>query len=349
MISEVLNEYGLNSAALNVTPFGTGLINHTWKIHLNGDANSFILQKINCKIFRKPEDIAHNTRLIGEYLHKNFPNYLYVRPLLSKSGADIVHIKDKGFFRLVPFVENSHTIDVVQSPGQAYEAARQFGKFTKLLNGFDVSQLRITIPDFHNLPLRYSQFLDAIKQGNPSRIEDSKEMIQWLVEHDFLVKRFGAMEQSSGFKKRVTHHDAKISNVLFNENNQGLCVIDLDTVMPGYFISDVGDMFRTYLSPVSEEESDFTKVEVRDEYYHAICEGYLSEMREELSADEKSGFFDGGCYLIYMQALRFITDHLQDDAYYGAHYANQNFVRAGNQMILLQKLLSKESEMRSSH
>ena len=174
-------------------------------------------------------------------------------------------------------------------------------------------------------------------------------MIQWLMDQDFLVRRFSAMEEGGGFKKRVTHHDAKISNVLFNEQDQGLCVIDLDTLMPGYFISDVGDMFRTYLSPVSEEESDFSKVEVRDEYYHAICEGYLSEMKEELSADEKSGFFDGGCYLIYMQALRFMTDHLQDDAYYGVHYANQNYVRAGNQVTLLQKLLEKESELRSAH
>src|SRR5437762_4451273 len=120
---------------------------------------------------------------------------------------------------------------------------------------------------------------------------------------------------SKEFKMRVTHDDTKISNVLFNENGKAICVIDLDTVMPGYFISDVGDMMRTYLSPVSEEEKDFDKIIIRDDFYKAIVDGYAKEMNDELTEVERKHFFYSGQFMIYMQALRFLTDHLNDDAY----------------------------------
>jgi Ser/Thr protein kinase RdoA (MazF antagonist) len=140
-------------------------------------------------------------------------------------------------------------------------------------------------------------------------------------------------------KTRCTHHDTKISNVLFDHDDKGLCVIDLDTVMPGYFISDVGDMMRTYLCPVSEEEQDLSKITVRKEFYDAIVSGYLSEMGEELDETEKQYFHYAGEFMIYMQALRFLTDHINNDVYYGAKYEGHNFVRAGNQLTLLQRLM----------
>ena len=143
-------------------------------------------------------------------------------------------------------------------------------------------------------------------------------------------------------KKGVTHHDTKISNVLFDKSDKGLCVIDLDTVMPGYFISDVGDMLRTYLSPVNEEEKDLSRIEVRDDYFKAIAEGYLSEMKEELSQKEKEHFVYSGKFMIYMQALRFLTDYFKDDTYYGSKYPGHNLVRATNQATLLKKLTQKE-------
>jgi thiamine kinase-like enzyme len=146
----------------------------------------------------------------------------------------------------------------------------------------------------------------------------------------------------------VTHHDTKISNVLFDDQDNGLCVIDLDTVMPGYFISDVGDMMRTYLSPVNEEEKDLSKIIIRNEYFKAITDGYLSEMSAELTEKEKEHFVYAGKFMIYMQALRFITDHLNNDHYYGAAYEGHNFVRANNQAVLLQKLSEKEDELSAS-
>jgi hypothetical protein len=123
--------------------------------------------------------------------------------------------------------------------------------------------------------------------------------------------------------------------VLFDDEGNGICVIDLDTTMPGYFISDVGDMMRTYLSPCSEEERDFNKIKVRDEYFDAIARGYLNEMSEELTSAEIDHFVYAGEFIIYMQAVRFLTDFFNDDVYYGSRYEGHNFVRAGNQIILL--------------
>ena len=133
--------------------------------------------------------------------------------------------------------------------------------------------------------------------------------------------------------------------MLFDDNNKGLCVVDLDTVMPGYFISDFGDMMRTYLSPVSEEEKDISKIEIREEYFKAIAEGYLSEMEKELTAVEKNCLVYAGKFMVYMQALRFLTDYLNNDIYYGSKYEDQNFIRANNQVSLLKKIIEKEKTL----
>jgi Ser/Thr protein kinase RdoA (MazF antagonist) len=262
------------------------------------------------------------------------------------SGADFIHDPERGYFRMFPFIKGSYTFDTVAKTDLAFEAAQQFGRFTKLLSGFDPSDLQITLPDFHNLALRYQQFESAIRLGNPKRIAESSESIRFLQRHKDIVDSFEKIKVDPRFKTRVMHQDTKISNVLFNaENDLGLCIIDLDTVMPGYFISDVGDMLRTYLSPVSEEEKDFEKIEIRDAYFSAIVRGYLGEMQFELSEDEKKHFVYAGKFMIYMQAIRFLTDYLNNDLYYGAKYEGHNFVRANNQIVLLKRLLEKEESL----
>ena len=243
------------------------------------------------------------------------------------------------------FVIGSKTFNTLQNSQLAFEGAKQFGRFTKNLSKFDVSKLHITLVDFHNLSLRYQQFETALNKGNANRINACAEAIEFIESQKSIVDEFDQIKINSNFKKRVTHHDTKISNVLFDENNKGLCVIDLDTVMPGYFISDVGDMLRTYLSPVSEEEADFSKIEIREDYFQAILEGYISEMKDELSDEEKCYFVYAGKFMIYMQALRFITDYFNNDSYYGSKYEGQNLVRANNQLVLLKILLSKEQAL----
>ncbi|MBN8862187.1 MAG: aminoglycoside phosphotransferase family protein [Sphingobacteriales bacterium] len=337
----VLPAFGLNVAECRIHPFGSGLINHTWKIEQGDEA--YILQSINQAVFKRPGDIAHNLQLLGSYLQQHHPGYRFIAPLATPQGDTLVYTAGSGYYRLFPFVSGSHSVDVVTTPGQAYEAARQFGGFTRRLSGFPVEQLHITIPSFHDLTLRYQQFLKAVENGDRERRLQSADLIRQATLHADIVTEFSKIRQHSGFRLRVTHHDTKISNVLFDSAGKGLCVIDLDTVMPGYFISDLGDMMRTYLSPVSEEEKDVEKIEVRASFYQAIVEGYLSEMRDELSEAERVHLFYAGKFLIYMQALRFLTDHLNKDVYYGASYPGHNFYRARNQFALLQRLVEKES------
>lgn len=239
---------------------------------------------------------------------------------------------------MFPFVEGSHTKTTINTASEAYEAARQFGRFTANLRGFDHAQLATTIPAFHDLSLRYLQFKQALGSGNPARMAESADTIAALEKHADIVAEYDRIRRNPAFRLRVTHHDTKISNVLFDASNNGLCVIDLDTVMPGYFISDVGDMMRTYLCPVSEEEADLDRITVRPDVYQAIVDGYLSEMADTLTVTEKKYFFYAGTFLIYMQALRFLTDYLNNDTYYGATYPTQNLTRARNQVRLLECL-----------
>lgn len=340
-LQTVLAHYELDANA-TLEAFGTGLINHTWKVTAGG--KSYILQRVNDKVFTDPAAIDSNLRSIGTYLATHAPDYLFVAPVLSKEGKGLVETKD-GFYRLFPFVPGSHAKAVVTDAEQAFAAAAQFGRFTRLLSGLDVSTLHTTLPSFHDLSLRYRQFQDALEKGDAERIRSSSELIEKAKLHSEIVDTYESILADPSFKKRVTHHDTKISNVLFDENDEALCVIDLDTVMPGYFISDVGDMMRTYLPTVSEEEKDFTKIEVRDDVYRAIVVGYFAEMEDELSAGELPFFFYAGTFMIYMQALRFLTDHLNNDVYYGASYPGHNFIRAGNQFVLLERLLEKREAL----
>lgn len=343
MVRQILEAYNIAHNHLEVEPINNGLINQTWRIKNSHD--DFILQKINHTIFKQPAAIAANLRILADYLTEQFPDYLFIAPIKTNKNEEMIFLEGEGYFRLSPYVKESHTINAVQIPDQAFEAAKEFGKFTRLLSHFPVEKLQITLPDFHNLSLRYQQFCEALKNGNTARLQQSKELISFIKKNKNIVETYKAILHNAAFKLRVTHHDTKISNVLFNKQNKGLCVIDLDTVMPGYFISDAGDMIRTYISPVSEEEEDFNKIEVREEYFTAIWNGYMSEMSDELTETEKNHFIYAGKFMIYMQAIRFLTDHFNDDIYYGAKYPDHNLIRAHNQIILLQKLIEKEKEL----
>jgi Ser/Thr protein kinase RdoA (MazF antagonist) len=316
------------------------LINHTWKVTF--ERRNFILQRINQNVFRKPPEIAQNIKRVAAYLKEKHPDYFFVVPVSTKKREELVFHPEKGYFRLLPFVEGSCTYDVATTPNQAFEAAQQFGRFTRMLSGFDATQLHATIPNFHDLSLRYRQFKEALQNGNKTRIREAEECIHSIESQKAIVNTYEQINADPLFKKRVTHHDTKISNVLFNEKGEGMCVIDLDTVMPGYFISDVGDMMRTYLSPVSEEEKDLSKIIVRKEFLTTIMKGYMSEMGDELTEVEKEHFLYTGKFMIYMQAIRFLADHINDDIYYGAKYEGHNLVRAQNQLALLKSLLHLE-------
>jgi Ser/Thr protein kinase RdoA (MazF antagonist) len=337
-MQQVLTQYGMMSDECVIKPFGSGLINRTWLVTNN--SRQYILQKINKNVFTNPQLIDANIRRIDDHLTRFKPGYRFITPLPCVTGETILLYQDE-YYRLFKFIK-SKTYSVVMDASVAFEAAKQFGKFTRNLSSFDADNLQETIPHFHDIKLRYLQFSEALKNGNRARIAQSEEIIQSLQQFRNVVDAFDDIQNNPAFKKRVTHHDTKISNVLFDENNKGICIIDLDTVMAGYFISDVGDMLRTYLSPAGEEETDFGLIEIRDEYFKAIVEGYLSEMKAELSNEEKNAFLYAGKFMIYMQALRFLADYLNDDIYYGAKYELHNLNRAKNQLRLLERLVEKE-------
>src|SRR6218665_482192 len=344
MNESVLAAFGFQPRQVNLERIGSGLINHTWKVFR--DDQGFILQKINEDVFSSPDDIAANLDLVSAYLQEHHPEYTFIAPIRSGQEGSLVYRQGEGYYRLFPFVCGSHSKDTAETSLQAYEAARQFGKFTRLLSGFDTNQLRITIPFFHDLEYRYNEFVKALNAGDAARIRESREVSHLLLGKNHIVETFRKIKADPSFHTRVTHHDTKISNVLFDESGKGICVIDLDTLMPGYFISDLGDMMRTYLSPVSEEEKETERIFIRDDFYQAIVEGYMDEMKDELTDKEKDHFFYSALFMTYMQALRFLTDHLKNDQYYHPSYPGQNLVRARNQSTLLLRMLGKEKTLR---
>jgi len=335
----ILKDFGIDTDHCEVRPLGDGLINTTWLVMESTTGKDFVFQQINDNVFKTPENITFNIRLVNDYLAENYPDYLFTSPVKAVDGTDMIKSETGGYFRIFGYINGSVTHNELEKPIQAYEAAKQFGKFTSLLAGINISELKTTIPDFHNLSLRYEQFEESLKNASAVKYEKAREAIDFLIENQPIVDEYKQITRSKDFKLRVTHHDTKISNVLFDNKDNGLCVIDLDTVMPGYFISDVGDMMRTYLSPVSEEEKDFSQVQVRVDFFQAIVKGYLSEMKDELTEVEKKSILYAGKFMIYMQALRFITDYLNNDIYYGSRYEGHNLIRGLNQVALLKSYL----------
>lgn len=334
MFQTILSAYNLNADNCSIAPFGSGLINHTWKISCGNE--QYILQRINTAVFKSPQDIADNLVALQEYLLETALAYLFAAPVATTENKHLV-INDGHYYRLLPFVKNSHSIDVVTEPSQAYEAAKQFGKFSRLLGDFDASKLKYTLPDFHNLSLRDQQFQLALKNADAERLHIASAEIDAVKGYSPITQTYNNLIGT--IPLRAIHHDTKINNVLFDADDNGLCVIDLDTVMPGYYISDVGDMMRTYLSPANEEEQDLDSVYVREDYLKAIHNGYMDEMGDVLNDAEKSLFYYSGKFMIYMQAMRFLADYLNNDVYYHTTYPGQNLKRTQNQLRLLDELI----------
>jgi Ser/Thr protein kinase RdoA (MazF antagonist) len=340
MLPELLSAFGLEGHC-PAQSFGPGLINTTWKVDCGG--RSYILQRINDQVFPHPVQIVENMCALGSYLEQKAPEYPFIKPLPARDGSSLVHLEGTGYFRLTSFVAGSRTFRVAEDPDMAYEAARQFGHFMRLLSGFPIGRLHVTLPGFHDLGLRQAQFESALIRGDVARIAEARELIHTIRTFASVPERFERIRNHGAFVLRVTHHDSKISNVLFDEQGKGICVIDLDTVMPGRYISDLGDLLRTCLSPVSEEEKDSGLIQVRPEYFEAIVRGWMEEMGDELSADESDHLVYAGKFMCYMQAIRFLTDYLQHDPYYGSRYPGHNLVRARNQVVLLQRLAEQEA------
>lgn len=325
------------SNAVRIEKLGNGLINATWKIECTD--RSYILQKVNDQVFSDPFIIENNLQKVAQHIAACFPEYKLPLPVKNREGKELLYAEGSGYFRMFHFLEDSVCNTVVTNSKQAFEAARQFAGFAGRLNELATEQLGYPILNFHNLELRYHQFETALTTAQSSRLIEAKELINFLQNHSHIVTQYQHLVKSGSMLLRPMHHDTKISNVLFDEQDRGLAVIDLDTVMPGYFISDLGDMIRTFTCTANEEETDLNKVTIREDFFEAIVNGYLLEMKEILTASERNLLVYAGEFMIYMQCLRFATDYLENDRYYGAKYPEHNLNRALNQMKLLEELI----------
>ena len=332
-IQHVLSGFGLGFSSSQIKKLGNGHINKTFL--LDGPAR-FVLQRINTQVFKKPEIIANNLRTASQYLAKNHPSYLFLKAAKTKSGDDMMWDENGFPWRLYPFISNTETIESASTVEEAFEAAKGFAALTKNLDGIDINKFKPSIERFQDLTLRFEQLEEAIRKAPDDRKMEAELAIEMALSFSYLADEFVELSTSGKLKTRIVHNDTKINNILFDTRSQkAVAVIDLDTLMPGYFIYDLGDMVRTYVSPVDEEEQDLSKISFRFPFYEKLLEGYLSEMGECLTEDEKEAIPFAGLMMTYIMAIRFLADYLNGDIYYHTKYPNQNLVRACNQLRLL--------------
>jgi hypothetical protein len=333
----------LGAGQLFIHTLGNGLIHNTYLVSSQGPGpiRSIVLQAINQSVFKEPEDVLHNYGLIYEYLRRHQPHFVIPAPVRTMQGTLLWRDEDHQCWRATEYLENSHSPTAADSEEAAYEAAKCFAALTHALDGIDTTELKVIIPDFHNLSLRFGQMESSIVQASLERLMKSTHLIAELRQRRYLVLFYEGLSTHRDFPDRVMHHDCKISNILFDtRTGLVLCPVDLDTLMPGKFFSDLGDMIRSMAACEDENSTHWENIKIRPTYYKAIAEGYLESMHSVMTKAELGNIHAAGLLMIYMQSMRFLTDYLNNDRYYKTTYPEQNLNRALNQLILLESLES---------
>lgn len=316
-----------------------GLIHHTYKASYVGQRESVVLQCINQTMFHHPEDIIHNYQLVYEAVHGK--EGITIPPIIPARDGKLFWLdRHNQFWRAIRFVPNSYTALVPQDAAAARLTANCFANFTSALASVELNQLRPVIPRFHDLAMRYDQFEKAVLTATQDRLLTATHVIAELRQRHHLVEFYNeVVRRPDLFLQRVMHHDCKLSNILLDvHSHQAICPVDLDTVMPGLFFSDLGDMIRSMACSVDENSTEWEAIAIRPDFYDAIVEGYCSGMGDQLTDEELKHIHKAGLLMVFMQSLRFITDHLNNDIYYQISYPEQNLNRALNQLLLLEKL-----------
>jgi len=335
-IEEAASKYGNGQPSLE--KLGHGLIHHTYKVSFSHD-NAIVLQSINQSTFPQPNNIIRNYRLMQDWLRTQ-NNGQIAELVKTKNGEDSWTDEAGNFWRATRFIQNSYASSIPGSAEEVFLTARSFARFTRSLAGLRVTELSVTIPDFHNLEKRYEQFEVAVKKAAIGRLLKSTHVISEARERFRLVDFYREVAATeTEYPTRIMHHDCKISNILFDKaTREVICPVDLDTVMPGKFFSDIGDMIRTMACTEEENSTAWENIGVKEDYYRAIVNGYLAGIGDNLTEKEKEHIHQSGLIITYMQCLRFLTDFLNNDIYYQTTYPEQNLNRALNQLILLEKL-----------
>ncbi len=336
---EALNAFLLSGHPCKVEPVSGGLINHSCKVTDPHTGQSWLLQQINRKVFPEPEKIQENYQQLQQYITREAIPFFIPEMKFFPGQKALYTDQAHQSWRVFSFIEGSQMLTGTEDPVQAAEVAETFARFTAAFSNMDSSSLHITIPGFHDVYSRYNQFSASLVNAPAHRLEKAALLIAELKNRERYAGLYQFFTVSPDFPLRVMHHDAKTSNVLFDrQTGQVICAVDFDTVMPGYFFSDLGDMIRSMAGTTDENSTDYENVQIRPAIYQAVTEGYTRGINAFLTGPEKKYLHASGLLLIYMQALRFLTDYLSNDEYYRISYPEQNYDRAKNQVVLLNRL-----------
>lgn len=350
-LKEIAAFFDIDSDVMEVVPLGGGLINDTYKVATVSGAG-YVLQRINDSIFRDVDLLQRNIEAVTRHIrakleaaHTPDIGRKVLKFISLREGEKTYWTDGTEYWRMSVFIEDSVTIDTV-SPEYSYFAGKAFGEFQSMLSDLS-EEIGETIPDFHNMELRARQLHEAVEADPAGRcsLEESRQILAEMDLHMEEMCKAERMYRDGLLPKRICHCDTKVSNMLFDKDDNVLCVIDLDTVMPSFIFSDVGDFLRTAANKVAEDCPEIEKVAFDMDIFKAFIGGYL-ESATFLTDVEKENIPYAAALFPFMQAVRFFADYLNGDTYYKIAYPEHNLVRTRNQMALFRSVLSHLDEMK---
>ncbi len=340
-LKEILQKFDIQ---VDIAPYGDGHINDTY---LAQSTPKYIIQRINTNVFKNPDEVMENILAVTEHLRKKIEedggNPLRETLTVVKTIDGENYLKDEeDCYRAYRFVEGATTYNLPESPEQMYHAAKAIGKFQKRLSDFPAEQLHETIVQFHDTPNRVKQLEQAITENRAGRLDSVQPEINFAMEISKYASLITDAIESGEVPIRVTHNDTKLNNIMLDdETGEGVCVIDLDTVMPGSLLYDYGDALRFGASSGPEDEKDLDKIYFVLPVYEAFTKGFLEEAGDSMTEKERELLPWSIVMMTYECGIRFLADYLNGDTYFKAHYAEQNLDRARTQFKLVKDQMEK--------
>jgi len=351
----ILQKFRLEGSFLDATPYGQGHINDTYLARFEkagGQVHSYILQRINHAVFKNPQQVMHNMELVTDHIRQAVvsaggdPTRKTITLVPTREGKSYSVGPDGFFWRVSHFIKGANTYQQAASLGDYYHAARTFGEFLNLLSDFPAGKLYETIPYFHHTPRRFQAFLDALSADPKNRAKDVGAEIQFILGREQQTRVLVDLLESGAIPERVTHNDTKIDNVMMDdETGEGVCVIDLDTVMPGLAVFDFGDSVRSGANPAAEDEHDTSRVVFDLVVFDRLAHGFMDSTRDTLTPVEVDHLAFGARLITLEQGIRFLTDYLNGDIYYKIQRPNQNLDRTRSQLKLVADMETCEETM----
>ncbi len=347
----ILSQFQLAEKAVSAEPFGNGHINDTLRVKTEKGEIKYILQRINHLIFTDVDMLQNNISIVTSHIRKKLEECgepdldRKVLTFLPTHEGKSYYFDGENYWRVCLFIPNSITYEEV-TPELSYNAGKAFGRFQAMLADLPEGTLGETIPNFHNMEFRLEQFHDAVKNNVAGRLDEVKELVEEIEKRAYAMCAQERLYRDGSLKKRTNHCDTKVNNMLFDaETKNVLCVIDLDTVMPGFVLSDIGDFIRTGANCGAEDDENLDNVHVNLDIFKAYTRGYMETAKAFLTPTEIKLLPYGGRLLTYMQTVRFLTDYINGDTYYKIHSPKHNLIRTKAQFKLLQSLEAHAEEM----